>query len=88
MPSLIRFLVLVAVLAGLVYGGLFALANFVKGLLKLAVVGSVLTALMWPERRRFEAKYRAKCRTECRTECRTKCGVANVHVSFGIKISR
>ena len=30
MPTLIRFLVIVAVLAGLVYGGLFALANFVK----------------------------------------------------------
>jgi len=32
-----------------------ALANFVKGLLKLAVVGAVLTALMWPERYRFES---------------------------------
>jgi flagellar biosynthetic protein FlhB len=31
-----------------------ALANFLKGLLKLAVVGSVFVALMWPERRRFE----------------------------------
>jgi len=30
LPSLIRFLVVVAVLAGLVYGGLYALANFVK----------------------------------------------------------
>ena len=30
LPSLIRFLVAVAVLAGLVYGGLYALANFVK----------------------------------------------------------
>jgi len=30
LPSLIRFLVAVAVLAGLVYAGLFALANFVK----------------------------------------------------------
>ena len=30
MPSLIRFLVVVAVLAGLIYGGLYALANFVK----------------------------------------------------------
>ena len=29
-PSLIRFLVACAVLAALVYGGLFALANFVK----------------------------------------------------------
>jgi flagellar biosynthetic protein FlhB len=32
-----------------------ALANFAKGLVKLAVVGSVLTALMWPERERMEA---------------------------------
>jgi flagellar biosynthetic protein FlhB len=31
-----------------------ALANFLKGLLKLAIVGSVFVALMWPERRRFE----------------------------------
>jgi flagellar biosynthetic protein FlhB len=31
-----------------------ALANFVKGLLKLAVVGGVLTALLWPERDRLE----------------------------------
>jgi hypothetical protein len=30
LPSLIRFLVVVAALVGLVYGGLFALANFVK----------------------------------------------------------
>ena len=30
MPSLIRFLVVVALLAGLVYGGLYAMANFVK----------------------------------------------------------
>ena len=30
MPSLIRFLVVVAALAGLVYGGLYALANYVK----------------------------------------------------------
>ena len=31
-----------------------ALVNFVKGLVKLAVVGSVVTALMWPERKRLE----------------------------------
>jgi flagellar biosynthesis protein FlhB len=31
-----------------------ALANFVKGLLKLTVVGAVLAALMWPERNRLE----------------------------------
>jgi len=31
-----------------------ALANFVKGLLKLALVGSLFAILMWPERRRFE----------------------------------
>ena len=30
MPSLFRFLVVVAVLAGLVYAGLYALANFVQ----------------------------------------------------------
>ena len=30
MPSLIRFLVTCAVLAGLVYGGMFALATFVE----------------------------------------------------------
>ncbi|MFD0915043.1 histidine kinase [Pseudahrensia aquimaris] len=30
MPSLIRFLVLCGVLAGLVYGGMFALATMVK----------------------------------------------------------
>jgi flagellar biosynthesis protein FlhB len=32
-----------------------ALANFAKGLVKLAVVGAVLTVLMWPERERMEA---------------------------------
>ena len=31
-----------------------ALANFLKGLLKLILVGAVLTALMWPERDRLE----------------------------------
>jgi len=31
-----------------------ALANFAKGLVKLAIVGSVFVALMWPERRRFD----------------------------------
>ncbi len=31
-----------------------ALANFAKGLVKLVVVGTVLTALMWPERARIE----------------------------------
>jgi flagellar biosynthesis protein FlhB len=31
-----------------------ALASFVKGLLKLALVGAVLTALLWPERHRLE----------------------------------
>lgn len=30
------------------------LANFAKGLVKLILVGVVLTALMWPERHRFE----------------------------------
>jgi flagellar biosynthetic protein FlhB len=32
-----------------------ALANFAKGILKIAIVGAVLTALMWPERTRMEA---------------------------------
>ena len=32
-----------------------ALANFAKGLVKLLLVGSVLTALMWPERGRIMA---------------------------------
>lgn len=32
-----------------------ALANLAKGLVKLMLVGSVLTALMWPERGRLEA---------------------------------
>ena len=31
-----------------------ALANFVKGLLKLTVVGSVMAALLWPQRDRLE----------------------------------
>jgi flagellar biosynthesis protein FlhB len=31
-----------------------ALANFVKGLIKLAIVGTVLVALLWPERHRLE----------------------------------
>jgi flagellar biosynthetic protein FlhB len=31
-----------------------AIANFVKGLIKLTLVGAVMTALMWPERDRFE----------------------------------
>jgi flagellar biosynthesis protein FlhB len=31
-----------------------ALANFIKGLLKLALVGTVLAALLWPERHRLE----------------------------------
>lgn len=30
MPTLFRFLTIVAIIAGVVYGGLFALANFVK----------------------------------------------------------
>ncbi|HEX4554260.1 MAG TPA: flagellar biosynthesis protein FlhB [Xanthobacteraceae bacterium] len=32
-----------------------ALVNFLKGLVKLAVIGSVLTALMWPARKRLES---------------------------------
>lgn len=31
-----------------------ALANLAKGLVKMIIVGSVMTALMWPERTRFE----------------------------------
>jgi flagellar biosynthetic protein FlhB len=31
-----------------------AVANFVKGLAKLILIGGVLTAIMWPERARFE----------------------------------
>ncbi len=31
-----------------------ALANFIKGLLKLTLVGSILVALLWPERQRLE----------------------------------
>ena len=31
-----------------------SLANFVKGLLKLAIVGTVATALLWPARKRLE----------------------------------
>jgi flagellar biosynthetic protein FlhB len=34
--------------------GTQALANFIKGLLKLIVVGAVLAALLWPERNRLE----------------------------------
>lgn len=32
-----------------------AIANFVKGLLKLALIGGILTALMWPQRMRLES---------------------------------
>ena len=32
-----------------------ALANLAKGLVKMAVVGTVMTVLMWPERGRLEA---------------------------------
>ena len=35
-----------------------ALANFAKGIVKLVLVGSVLTALMWPERDRIAALVR------------------------------
>jgi flagellar biosynthesis protein FlhB len=36
-----------------------ALANFAKGLVKLVLIGAVLTALMWPERDRIMALERA-----------------------------
>jgi flagellar biosynthetic protein FlhB len=32
-----------------------ALANFLKGLLKLALIGGVMTALLWPQRHRLES---------------------------------
>lgn len=32
-----------------------AVVNFIKGLVKLAIVGTTFVALMWPERHRFEA---------------------------------
>jgi flagellar biosynthetic protein FlhB len=32
-----------------------ALANFIKGLIKIIVIGAVLTALLWPERERMAA---------------------------------
>jgi flagellar biosynthesis protein FlhB len=35
-----------------------SLANFAKGLVKLAVIGSILTVLMWPERERMDAVVR------------------------------
>jgi len=31
-----------------------AIANFVKGIIKLTLIGTVMTMLMWPERSRFE----------------------------------
>ena len=31
-----------------------AIANFIKGLLKLALIGAVMTALLWPERKRLD----------------------------------
>jgi flagellar biosynthetic protein FlhB len=45
----------VSPIAGL--GRLFskqALANFVKGLIKLVLIGAIVTAVMWPERNRLE----------------------------------
>jgi flagellar biosynthetic protein FlhB len=35
-----------------------ALANFVKGLLKLALIGAIMTAVLWPERFRFDSMVR------------------------------
>jgi flagellar biosynthetic protein FlhB len=32
-----------------------ALANFVKGLIKLALIGGIMTALLWPQRHRLES---------------------------------
>ena len=31
-----------------------AIANFIKGLIKLAVLGAIMTALLWPERKRLD----------------------------------
>ncbi len=36
-----------------------ALANFIKGLIKLVLIGAVLGALMWPERHRLEGLIRS-----------------------------
>ena len=36
-----------------------AIANFIKGVVKLVLIGSVLTALMWPERGRLEGLERS-----------------------------
>src|SRR6201996_9364457 len=36
-----------------------ALANFAKGLFKLAALGSVMTAILWPERHRLESMLRS-----------------------------
>lgn len=35
-----------------------ALANFIKGLLKLAIIGTVMTLVLWPERDRLDALVR------------------------------
>jgi flagellar biosynthetic protein FlhB len=35
-----------------------ALANFAKGLIKLVVIGAVMTAIMWPQRSKLEAMVR------------------------------
>src|SRR6266550_1225101 len=35
-----------------------ALANFAKGIFKLAALGAVMTAILWPERHRLEAMVR------------------------------
>jgi flagellar biosynthetic protein FlhB len=43
------------------FGRLFskqALANFVKGLIKLALIGTIMTVLIWPERFRLDALVR------------------------------
>src|SRR5436305_2044223 len=40
------------------FGRLFskiALANFVKGLIKLVIIGSVIGAVLWPKRHQFDA---------------------------------
>ena len=46
-----------------------ALANLAKGLVKLVLVGGVLTALMWPERGRHRWRWSAPIR---RRSCRSR----------------
>ena len=52
-----------------------ALANFAKGLVKLAVVGAVMVALLWPQRYRLEGAGRDRYPSACccsPARCRSK----------------